>query len=89
MMMEKEKAEFDLKLQKGRYASVVKSQEFYRDVIGTLEKADIHMKKTIAEATDLLNRVVQVDPEIEGKTKALTLKIVEETMEFDLAENHA
>ena len=88
MMMEKEKAEFDLKLQKGRYASVVKNQTFYRDVIGTLDKADIHMKKTIAEATDLLNRVVQVDPEIEGKTKALAQKIVEETMDFDLAENH-
>ena len=33
----REKEKFDMKLQKGRYASVVKNQEFYQQVISTLD----------------------------------------------------
>ena len=56
--MAHEKEEFDKKVAKGRYASVVKNQNFYKEVMSTLDKADKHMKDTIAEATDLLNRTV-------------------------------
>ena len=38
--LEKEKAAFDSKLQRGRYGSVVKNQAFYKEVINTLEQAD-------------------------------------------------
>ena len=44
------------------------------------------MKNTIEEATDLLTRVVQVDPEVNAKAKELTEKIVSESMDFDLTE---
>ena len=47
------------------------------------------MQKTIKEATDLLNRVVQVNPEVDSISRSLTNKIIEESMEFDLAENQA
>ena len=39
-MLAKEKQAFDFKLLKGRYASVVKDQNFYREVIATLDQAD-------------------------------------------------
>lgn len=83
-MLEKEKAAFDSKLQRGRYASVVKNQGFYKEIISTLEQADQHMKTTIQEATDLLTRVVQVNPDVDAKAKQLTEKIVAESMDFDL-----
>lgn len=44
------------------------------------------MRETIAEATDLLNRVVQVSPEVKSTAKNLAQKIVEESMNFDLTE---
>ena len=86
-MLAKEKVEFDQKIAKGRYASLCKNQTFYREVIGTLDKADQHMKKTIQEASDLLSRVVQVNPEADSTARTLTQKIVEESMGFDLTEN--
>lgn len=46
-MIAKEKAEFDTKIRKGRFATVCKNQSFYKDVIATVEKADQHMKQTI------------------------------------------
>lgn len=78
--------DFDKKVEKGRYASVVKNQNFYNEVIQTLEKADLHMKKTIHDASDLLNRVVQVSSDIDDKAKSYTEKIVSESMGFDLTD---
>lgn len=49
----KEKEKFDQKLEKGRFAGIVKRQQFYKDLISSLEEADKHMKKTIDEATNL------------------------------------
>lgn len=57
-MLAREKVEFDHKIAKGRFATVCKNQAFYRQVIDTVDQADQHMKRTIEEATDLLNRVI-------------------------------
>ena len=78
-----EKDEFDKKVEKGRYASVVKNQEFYKELIETLDKADQHMKQTMQEATDLLHRVIQVSPDAEETARKLAEQIVTETMDFD------
>lgn len=56
--MQREKEIFDSKLQRGRFATVVKRQEYYGSVIKILEDADRHMKSTLKEATTLLQRVV-------------------------------
>ena len=56
-------------------------------MIGTLDKADQHTKKTIQEASELLSRVVQVNPKADSIARTLTQKIVEESMGFDLTEN--
>ena len=45
------------------------------------------MKGTIQEATDLLNRVIQVSPEVDSTARSLTQKIVDESMDFDLSES--
>ena len=44
------------------------------------------MKQTIQEATDLLNRVVQVSPDLESTARRLTQQIVTDSMDFDLTE---
>ena len=88
-MLTQEKVEFDDKIAKGRFASLCKDQTFYHEVISTLDKADQHMKKTIQEATDLLSRVVQVNPEVDNTVRILAQKIVEESMSFDLPEVEA
>ena len=42
------------------------------------------MKSTIAEATDLLNRVVQVNSGVDTTAKTIAQQIVKESMDFDL-----
>ena len=64
--LEREKEAFDRKLEKGRFASVVKNQTFYKEVINTLDKANSHMVKTLEEANDLLSRVIQVNPAVDS-----------------------
>lgn len=41
--LEREKEKFDKKLQLGRFAHVVKQQEYYNGIINVLEKANNHM----------------------------------------------
>ena len=82
----KEKQKFDEKLEKGRFATIVKRQQYYKDLIASLEKADTHMKKTIEDATSLMNRVVVVDQEVELKTETITKSIIDDTIMFDLEE---
>ena len=62
----------------------MKRQQFYKDLIATLDKADLHMKATIDEASQYLNRVVQVDEEVDLKTETITKKIIEDTIMIDL-----
>ena len=49
----------------------MKNQEFYRELIATLEKADQHMRKVISEAQELMERVVQVNPQIHSVSNGL------------------
>ena len=64
----------------------MKRQQYYKDLIASLEKADTHMKKTIEDATGLMNRVVVVDQEVELKTETITKSIIDDTIMFDLEE---
>jgi hypothetical protein len=45
------------------------------------------MKSTIAEATDLLNRVVQVSSEVDATARTIAQQIVTESMDFDLMDS--
>ena len=72
----REKDLFDQKLAKGRYATVVKRQEYYNSIIKILDEANSHMQSTLKEANDLLFRVVQCDPELNDKVSKITDLIV-------------
>ena len=68
----KEKDQFDQKLARGRYATVVKRQDYYNSVIKIVEQANTHMNQTLTEAQELLKRVIQCDPDMVKKSGAIT-----------------
>lgn len=82
----REKEQFDQKLARGRYASVVKRQEYYNSVIKILDEASAHMQETLNEANSLLSRVVQCDPELEIKAGQITQMIVTDSIKIDVAD---
>jgi hypothetical protein len=82
----KEKDLFDQKLARGRYATVVKRQEYYNSVIKILKDASDHMQKTLKDANNLLARVVQCDPELNLKAGLITQQIVTDHIKIDFAD---
>ena len=49
---EREKRLFDEKIGKGRFAYLVKRQEFYQDLIQSLDKSSEKMKQTLAKSSE-------------------------------------
>jgi hypothetical protein len=47
-----EKQRFDDKIQKGRYAYLVKRQEFYQSMIKSLDQNQAHIKQTLAKSEE-------------------------------------
>lgn len=46
----------------------------------------MHMTQTLTEAQDLLQRVIQCDPEMVKKSGAITQQIVEDSIKIDVAD---
>lgn len=57
---EREKRLFDEKIGKGRFAYLVKRQEFYQDLIQSLEKSSEKMKSTIEKSSEQMSRVLKL-----------------------------
>ena len=57
---EREKRLFDEKIGKGRFAYLVKRQEFYQDLIQSLDKSSEKMKQTIEKSSDQMSRVLKM-----------------------------
>ena len=64
----------------------MKNQEFYGQLIATLEQADQHMRKVISEAQELMERVVQVNPQMNSVSNGLMQQMVTDSMKFDVSE---
>ena len=79
----REKDQFDQKLARGRFATVVKRQEYYNSIIKILDEANNHMQQTLKEANDLLFRVVQCDPELKTKAERITMQIIDDHIRID------
>lgn len=83
-MIDCEKQKFDTKISKSRYATIVKNQNFYNEVISQLEQADSHMRNVISQATDLLGRVVQVHSDMENKSSQIVSQMIDESVAVDV-----
>ena len=55
---EREKRLFDEKIGKGRFAYLVKRQEFYQELFQSLDKNSDKMKQTINKSNEQLSRVL-------------------------------
>nr|AAM96949.2 macronuclear development protein 3 [Stylonychia lemnae]AAP20881.1 macronuclear development protein 3 [Stylonychia lemnae] len=58
---EKEKKIFDEKINKGRFAYVVKRQDFYKGLIENLDKSRLKMKQTIDESLTYQSKILHVN----------------------------
>lgn len=57
---EREKQLFDSKIDQGRFAYLVKRQDFYQNLIGSLESSSEKMKATIDQSSDQVQRVLKL-----------------------------
>lgn len=57
---EREKRIFDEKIGKGRFAYLVKRQDFYVDLIQSLEKNSEKMKLTLQKGNEQMGRVLRM-----------------------------
>lgn len=80
---EKEKKIFDEKIGKGRFAYLVKRQEFYRDLIESLESSSARMKQTLTHSADQVNRVVQMKTDEDLVARKLS-QIVQDSITVDM-----
>eukprot|EP00347_Sterkiella_histriomuscorum_P021345 403334310 len=58
---EDEKKKFDEKINKGRFAYVVKRQDFYKSLLESLDKSRAKMRQTIDQSMDYQSRILRVD----------------------------
>lgn len=58
---ELEKKKFDEKIAKGRFAYLVKRQEFYEQLIGTLDHNSTRMRQTVDASTQQMQRVLRFE----------------------------
>ena len=80
---EREKRVFDEKIQKGRFAYLVKRQEFYQNLIASLDQNCEKMKMTIDQSTDQVHRVLKLRTD-QGFVQSKLNQIVKECIEVDM-----
>jgi len=81
---EREKKLFDEKIGKGRFAYLVKRQEFYQDLIQSLDKSSIKMKQTLEQSKEQMERVLKLRAD-EHEVRAKIDEIVGDCIDVDMA----
>ena len=82
---ELEKKKFDEKISKGRFAYLVKRQEFYEQLITSLDTNSNRMKQTVEASSEQINKVLKYQRNDQIVQNQLHL-IVKENIDVD---NHA
>ena len=80
---EKEKMLFDQKIQNGRFASVIKRQEFYKQLLDSLDTNCSKMKQTIDLSSHQIQRVLKLQANESYINDQLT-QIVTDCIDIDL-----
>lgn len=60
---EREKKIFDEKISKGRFAFLAKRQDFYHELINSIDSSSAKMKLTIDKSSDQMSRVLKMRDE--------------------------
>lgn len=79
---EREKRLFDEKIGKGRFAYLVKRQEFYKELIQSLENSSTKMKHTIDQSTEQMSRVLKMRSDVTEVRQKIN-QIASECIEVD------
>lgn len=58
---DREKRLFDEKVSKGRYAYLVKHEDFYHEIINSLDQNQLKMKESLAKSQEQLSNVLQLN----------------------------
>ena len=85
---EREKRIFDEKIGKGRFAYLVKRQDFYQDLIQSLDKSSEKMKQTIEKSQEQMSRVLKLRANEQDVRNKLN-QIVSECIDVDMASCNA
>jgi len=80
---EREKQQFDQKIAKGRFASVVKRQEFYKQLLESLDSNCSKMKQTIDLSSQQIQKVLKLQANEKFINEQLTA-IVKDCIDIDI-----
>ena len=80
---EREKRQFDEKVSKGRYAYLVKHEDFYQGLISSLESNSAKMKQSIELGEEQMGKILQLRAD-GGKIRDKLNQIVTECIEVDM-----